>query len=110
MSGRAACVVMGRCRWFPVRPITPRSTTRPRLGMVLNERWIGFWNGLTVRPKGLDPLLRAGIAHLWLVTLHPFEDGNGRVSRAVTDLAVAQADRRSARWLNARSVMPFCAA
>jgi len=30
--------------------------------------------------------LRAGIAHLWLVTIHPFEDGNGRIARAVTDL------------------------
>jgi Fic family protein len=38
-----------------------------------------------------DALLRAGIAHLWLVTLHPFDDGNGRVTRAVTDMALAQA-------------------
>jgi len=47
---------------------------------------------------GLDPLLREGIAHLWLVTLHPFDDGNGRVTRAVTDLALAQAERQSIRF------------
>ncbi|MDP2126614.1 MAG: Fic family protein [Pseudohongiella sp.] len=49
-------------------------------------------------PVGLDPLLRAGIAHLWLITLHPFDDGNGRVARAVTDRALAQAERRSVRF------------
>ena len=49
-------------------------------------------------PPGLDPLLRAGIAHLWLITLHPFDDGNGRVTRAVTDLALAQAERQSVRF------------
>jgi Fic family protein len=49
-------------------------------------------------PVGLEPLLRAGIAHLWLVTLHPFDDGNGRVTRAVTDRALAQAERQSVRF------------
>lgn len=49
-------------------------------------------------PEGLDPLVRAGIAHLWLITLHPFDDGNGRVARAVTDRALAQAERQSVRF------------
>jgi Fic family protein len=49
-------------------------------------------------PTNLDPLLRAGIAHLWLITLHPFDDGNGRVTRAVTDRALAQAERQSVRF------------
>ncbi|MDZ7842149.1 MAG: Fic family protein [Gammaproteobacteria bacterium] len=49
-------------------------------------------------PAGLDPLLRAGIAHLWLITLHPFDDGNGRVARAVTDRALGQAERQSIRF------------
>jgi len=49
-------------------------------------------------PSGLDPLLRAGVAHLWLITLHPFDDGNGRVARAVTDRALAQAEQRSVRF------------
>lgn len=45
-----------------------------------------------------DPVLRAGLAHLWLVTIHPFEDGNGRVSRAVADLALARADGSALRF------------
>jgi len=49
-------------------------------------------------PSDLDALLRAGIAHLWLITLHPFDDGNGRVTRAVTDRALAQAERPSVRF------------
>ena len=41
---------------------------------------------------GTDGVIRAGIAHLWFVTIHPFEDGNGRIARAVTDLALARDD------------------
>ena len=44
------------------------------------------------RPSDIDPVLRAGIAHLWAVTIHPFEDGNGRIARAITDMALARAD------------------
>ncbi|CAM3662761.1 MAG: Fic family protein [Halomonas sp.] len=49
-------------------------------------------------PQGLDGLVRAGITHLWLITLHPFDDGNGRVTRAVTDRALAQAEQQSVRF------------
>ena len=40
----------------------------------------------------VDPVLKAGMAHLWLVTIHPFEDGNGRIARAIADMALARAD------------------
>ncbi len=46
----------------------------------------------------LDPLIRAGIAHLWFVTLHPFDDGNGRLARAITDYALAQAEHQAIRF------------
>ncbi len=46
----------------------------------------------------LDPVLKAGIAHLWFVTIHPFEDGNGRIARAIADMALARADRTSSRF------------
>ena len=36
--------------------------------------------------------LRAAIAHLWFVTIHPFEDGNGRIARAISDMALARLD------------------
>ena len=42
--------------------------------------------------SALDPVLKAGIAHLWFITLHPFEDGNGRIARAIADMALARAD------------------
>ncbi|MEZ9357180.1 Fic family protein [Vibrio breoganii] len=46
----------------------------------------------------VDPLLRAAITHLWFVTLHPLDDGNGRITRLLTDLALAQADKQSVRF------------
>lgn len=46
----------------------------------------------------LDPLLRAGIAHFHFITLHPFDDGNGRLTRALTDLALAQAQPQAIRF------------
>lgn len=52
------------------------------------EAFLGWFQ--SSRDSPIDGLLRAGTAHLWLETLHPFEDGNGRVGRAVIDLALAQ--------------------
>jgi Fic family protein len=46
----------------------------------------------------LDPVLKAGIAHLWFITIHPFEDGNGRIARAITDMALARADGSVSRF------------
>jgi Fic family protein len=51
------------------------------------ERFLTWFNA---PPAGMDGLLRAGLAHLWFVTLHPFEDGNGRLARAITDMALSQ--------------------
>lgn len=44
------------------------------------------------------PLIRAGLGHLWLITLHPFDDGNGRIARAIGDLLLARADGNSQRF------------
>lgn len=46
----------------------------------------------------LDPVLKAGIAHLWFLTIHPFDDGNGRIARAITDMLLARADKSSQRF------------
>lgn len=46
----------------------------------------------------LDPVLKAGLAHLWFVTIHPFDDGNGRIARAITDMLLARADKSSKRF------------
>lgn len=45
-----------------------------------------------------DPVLKAAIAHLWFVTIHPFDDGNGRIARAVADMQLARADRTAQRF------------
>lgn len=42
--------------------------------------------------QDIEPLLKVGVAHLWFVTIHPFEDGNGRIGRAVADMALARVD------------------
>ena len=58
------------------------------------ERFLDWANSASNEP----PLIKAGIAHLWLVTLHPFDDGNGRIARAVGDLFLARADGSPQRF------------
>jgi len=48
--------------------------------------------------REVDPVLKSGIAHLWFVTIHPFDDGNGRVARAIADLALARSERVAERF------------
>jgi Fic family protein len=45
-----------------------------------------------------DPVLRAGLAHLWFVTIDPFDDGNGRIARAIADMALARSEESSQRF------------
>lgn len=45
-----------------------------------------------------DPVLHAGLAHLWFVTIHPFDDGNGRIARAIADLALARSEQSPQRF------------
>jgi len=58
------------------------------------RRFIDWFN----QNLSLDPVLKAAIAHLWFVTIHPFDDGNGRIARALTDLLLARADGRTQRF------------
>ena len=43
-------------------------------------------------PSDTDAVLKAGLSHLWFVSIHPFDDGNGRIARAISDLALTRAD------------------
>jgi Fic family protein len=49
-------------------------------------------------PGKTDPLLVAGLAHLWFVTIHPFDDGNGRIARAIADMALARSEDSGQRY------------
>jgi Fic family protein len=49
-------------------------------------------------PGDTDPLFVAGLAHLWFVTIHPFDDGNGRVARAIADMALSRAEQSTQRF------------
>ena len=69
-----------------------------RLGteMDLFLEWFG-------KENNTDPVIRAGIAHLWFVTIHPFEDGNGRIARVIADMALARADGTESRFYSLSS-------
>jgi Fic family protein len=58
------------------------------------DRFLGWINDEPIEP----PLIRAGLGHLWFVTLHPFDDGNGRLGRAIGDLLLARADGSPQRF------------
>jgi Fic family protein len=53
--------------------------------------------------KNTDGILRAGLAHFYFVTIHPFEDGNGRIARALTDMALAQDEKLKIRYYSLSS-------
>lgn len=53
--------------------------------------------------ENIEPVIKASIAHLWFITIHPFEDGNGRIARALTDLLLARADGISQRFYSMSS-------
>ncbi|MGE8190869.1 Fic family protein [Pseudomonas sp. NPDC086278] len=70
----------------------------PRLGLERQLETFLSWFDASRNQTSLDPLLRAGIAHFWFVTLHPFDDGNGRLTRTITDLALAQGEAQAIRF------------
>ena len=55
--------------------------------------------------SSVDPVLKAGVAHLWFVTIHPFEDGNGRIARAIADMALARSDGMADRFYSLSTQM-----
>ena len=63
----------------------------------VEEEMIMFLDWWNEPPIDLDGIIRAAIAHFWFVTIHPFADGNGRIARAITDMALAQDEKTSKR-------------
>jgi Fic family protein len=71
--------------------------TAPAADRLENEM-SAFLDWFNASGNGTDPVLKAGIAHLWFVTIHPFEDGNGRIARAIADLALARSENSAQRF------------
>ncbi|WP_177230566.1 Fic family protein [Chitinophaga sp. CF118] len=64
-----------------------------RLDIEMN-RFLDWFNS----EEKADPVIKAAITHLWFVTIHPFDDGNGRIARAITDMQLARADKSQQRF------------
>ena len=69
----------------------------------LESEMESFFHWWGKSPNEIDGILRAGIAHLWFVAVHPFEDGNGRIARALSDMALAQDENLSTRFYSMAS-------
>ena len=63
----------------------------------LDREMAAFLEWLNVPAQG-DAVWQAGLAHLWFVTIHPFDDGNGRIARAIADLALARSEQSAQRF------------
>jgi Fic family protein len=82
---------MGSTRGQTVHFEAPAAAVLPRQINILLD-WIN-------QPNPKEPaLVRAGLGHLWFVTLHPFDDGNGRIARAIGDLLLSRADHSKERF------------
>lgn len=57
-------------------------------------QFLGWFN----QTSNTDDIIKAAIAHLWFVTIHPFDDGNGRIARTITDMQLSRADKTSQRF------------
>jgi len=63
------------------------------------SQFLGWFNGTAP----IDPVLKAALAHLWFATIHPFDDGNGRIARAIADLALARSEQSPKRFYSMSS-------
>ena len=78
---------MGKERVHFEAPAAPR----------LEKEMSGFLDWFN-RNSDLDPVMKAGLAHLWFVSVHPFDDGNGRIARAIADMALARSENSPQRF------------
>jgi Uncharacterized conserved protein len=58
------------------------------------DRFLAWFNS----EDEMEPVIKAAVGHLWFVTIHPFDDGNGRIARALTDMLLARSDNSSQRF------------
>lgn len=67
---------------------------KPELVKIEMDKFLDWFNN----EKSLDPVLKAAIAHFWFIIIHPFDDGNGRIGRAITDMLLASAEGSGDRF------------
>jgi Fic family protein len=65
---------------------------------LLPKEMAAFFEWANSAHDNTDPVLKAGLAHLWFVTVHPFDDGNGRIARAIADWQLARSDNSAQRF------------
>jgi Fic family protein len=91
----------------PMQVVSPKRQ-RERIHFVappaahIESEMAAFFDWFNGETQG-DPLLKAAIAHLWFVTIHPFEDGNGRITRAISELSLARSDNSQQRFYSMSS-------
>jgi Fic family protein len=90
-------------RLGPMQVVSKASSDRPRVHYEAPaaprldaemKSFLDWFNGA----DSLDPVLKAAIAHLWFVTVHPFDDGNGRIARAIADMSLARSEDSPQRF------------
>ena len=72
---------------------------KPELVKVEMDTFLDWFNN----DNTLDPVLKAAIAHFWFIVIHPFDDGNGRIGRAITDMLLARAENSGERFYSMSS-------
>jgi Fic family protein len=65
---------------------------------IIAKEMAPFINWFNNNKIDIDPVIKAAMAHLWFVTIHPFDDGNGRIARAITDMQLSRADGNAQRF------------
>ena len=91
-----------QCRWSQAawqRVCSLPSAATPNALSAEMDRFLEWFDANTQ----IDPVLKAGLAHVWFVTIHPFDDGNGRIARAIADLALARAEQSPQRFYSMSS-------
>ena len=96
-SKDAMQVVSGAMGHYQVHFEAPPSNEVPGMMLAFLE-WLNASNAV-------DPLIKTAIAHLWFVTIHPFEDGNGRLCRTITEMMLARADGMEQRYYSLSSAI-----
>lgn len=96
-EGGAMQVVSGPMGHEQVHYEAPDNKTVPAM---MNQ----FLSWVNATDDNIDPLVKAAVAHLWFVTIHPFDDGNGRLCRTITEMLLSRADQTRQRYYSLSSV------